>query len=147
MNAEPLTHIARPPLPWRDSGLTICGRAVTEYAEGRVIQLTEAFAVAKRLGQQRFAMTHCMTCTNMASTIWTTWEVDPVARMSRELVSPGRMPWNGPDQGQMPVQQAELRAIADLILAHREEFDERVLAYRDGSVVTMTELRKRRLRK
>lgn len=136
---EPLTHIARPPLPWRDSGLTICGRAVTEYAEGRVISLKDAFAVAKRLGQQRFAMTHCMTCSNMVRG-WATWEADPVMRFQRELVAErGRLP-----PGQMSIQHAELRAIADLILAHRDEFDERVRDYRTGHVVTMSELRKRR---
>lgn len=104
-----------------------------------MISLPDAFAAARRLGQQRFAMTHCMTCANLVRG-WATWEADPVMRFQRELVAErGRLP-----PGQMSIQHAELRAIADLILAHRDEFDERVRDYRTGHVVTMSELRKRR---
>jgi hypothetical protein len=81
-----------------------------------------------------------MTCANLVRG-WATWETDPVARFQRELE---RRRHEGPG---MSPSEVELRAIADLILAHREEFDERITAYTDGNVVTMAELRRNRARK
>ena len=46
-----LTHIARPPLPWRDSGKTVCGQPISQYADGRVVGLADAHAMLRRLGQ------------------------------------------------------------------------------------------------
>lgn len=133
---EPLTHIARPPLPWRESGLTICGHPVSQFGDGLVTNLADAHAAARRLGKQRFAMTHCMTCASNVSR-WATWENDPAARMAREIGYLGMTK-------QEPVIVAELRAIALLIERHRDDFDELVEAHASGGVVTMQELRRRR---
>ena len=84
--SDPVTHIARTALPWRDDALgrTICGHPVSQFADGRVINLRDAHAAVRRLGQQRFALLHCMTCASNAFR-WAEWDDDPVARMEREL--------------------------------------------------------------
>lgn len=133
---EPLTHIARTSLPWRDSGLTICGKPVAQYAAGLVVNLADARVSVRRLGKQRFAMTHCMTCASNADR-WTEWDDDPRERMAREI---GYLGMTKTD----PIIDAELRAIALLIASHRDEFDALVEAHASGDVVTMQELRRRR---
>ena len=135
---EPLTHIARPPLPWRDSGLTICGKPVTQYADGLVVNIADARAAVRRLGKSRFAMTHCMTCANNADRWWT-WEENPGARMAREIGYLGMTKAE-------PIIHTELRVMALLIERYRDEFDEMVEAHASGGVVTMQELRRRRSR-
>ena len=40
-----------PPLPWRDSGKTVCGQPISQYADGRVVGLADAHAMLRRLGQ------------------------------------------------------------------------------------------------
>lgn len=134
--SEPLTHIARPPLPWRESGKTICGHPAGQYVDGLVINIVDAHAAVRRLGKQRFAMTHCMTCAQNVGN-WSTWEDDPRARMAREM---GHLGMTKAE----PVIEHELRAIALLIEAHRDEFDNLVQSYLSGDVVTMDSLRRSR---
>lgn len=136
MNDEPLKHIARTPLPWRESGKTVCGKPISQYVKGLVLSLEEAFALSRRLGAQRFALTHCMTCAHNANR-WTRWEDSPVARMEREVTG-------GAFGKRESILEHELRSIADLIAAHREEFDERVESYANGDVTTMAGLRRKR---
>lgn len=133
---EPLTHIARPPLPWRDPRLTICGQPVAQYRAGLVMAYDDAPAVSRRLGRQRFALTHCMTCAGNWSH-WSTWETDPRARLAREL---GYLGMTKTDA----IVVAELRAIAVLIEEHRADFDALVEAHVSGGVVTMAQLRAKR---
>jgi len=133
---EPLTHIARPPLPWRESDKTICGHPVSQYVDGLVINVADAHAAVRRLGKQRFALTHCMTCAHNVGN-WSTWEDDPRARMARELDHLGMTKAE-------PVIEHELRAIALLIEAHRGEFDDLVQSYASGDVVSMDSLRRSR---
>lgn len=140
MADEPLTHIARPPLPWRDSDRTICGHPVTQFPDGLVISLADAYAAVRRLGKQRFAMTHCMTCANHVHR-WVTWEQDPVARLARELVDVGMT------NTERPLVAHEVQAIGALIEAHREEFDELVASFASGEVVSMDTLRRARARR
>ena len=137
--SEPLTHIARPPLPWRESGKTICGHPVGQYVDGLVINLADAHAAARRLGQQRFALTHCMTCASNARN-WSTWEDNPRARLAREM---GHLGMTKAE----PIVEHELRAIALLIEAHRDEFDDLVQSYTSGDVVTLRRSRAKRVRR
>lgn len=106
--AEHLDHVARPMLPWRVSHLTECGLSTSSLP---VIDVDTLIARIGRLGQRRTALGVCMTC-------WTTashskkWDIDPVSVMEREV------------RRHKPKQlERELRAIAALINAHREEFD------------------------
>jgi hypothetical protein len=108
--SEDLDHVARAGLPWRPEHRTECGLA----PGGRqVISRDELVAKLKREGQRRAAMTTCMTCLDTA-TRHQTWAQDPASAMRREIPLYGR---------DLDVVNGELRAIAALINAHREEFD------------------------
>jgi len=114
---EPLTHIRRPNLPWRDDELTECGKPIGDI-KGSVLNRESAAVQLRRLGQQRFAMFHCMTCWNTARYNHG-WDRSPSHVMAREVQRGGRFTMNEVNQRM----DAELRAIAALIEAHREEFD------------------------
>ena len=131
-----LTHIARPPLPWRDSGKTVCGQPISQYADGRVVGLADAHAMQRRLGKQRFALAICMTCAHNVGR-WASWDNDPIARMEREVSG-------GAFGKRDPILEHELRAIAALIAAHPDEFSDLVSSYADGGVVSLAAHRKER---
>ena len=118
---EPVDHIQRPLLPWRgqDGAMTECG-----FDASKVSTLTrEQFLQRlKDYGQQRTAMMTCMTCSNTA-TRWATWEDDPRQALDREIQwerGGGYRARN--DRGERL--KDELMAIAVLVEAHREVFDE-----------------------
>lgn len=131
---EVLQHIRRTDLPWREATKTRCGRLVAELAADRVIPLDEARAKVKRLGKQRAAMFLCMTCCNHIDD-WPEWDADPVTRMERECAG-GR--WRKRDSD-LELVERELRAIAMLVLAHRDEFDAAVNGL--GEVESLTDIR------
>ena len=116
---EPVDHILRPKLPWRDdAAVTECG-----YDASKVKALTreEFFQRVKDLGQQRTAMLTCMTCSDTARR-WKGWGDDPRQAMEREI----SWEYGGgyrarTDRGERL--KDELTAIAALIEAHRNEFD------------------------
>lgn len=133
---EPVAHIARPDLPWREpEGLTECGRPVAEFAE--VMTRDEAIAKVKDLGKTRFAMVSCITCWQTASR-HPHWEKSPSSVMARSIERSG---WRFGDSEERNLLDRELRAIAALIEAHREEFDQLV------DVVSIEDLRKARARR
>jgi hypothetical protein len=116
---EPVEHILRPTLPWREHGegaITECG-----YDASKVKTLTreDYFRREKELGKQRTAMLTCMTCSDTAHR-WGTWNDDPRLALQREIQ------WERPywasreDRGSRL--KDELIAIAALIEAHRDEF-------------------------
>lgn len=115
---DPVDHILRPQLPWRAGpGVTECGL----NAEKAPTLTREAFfRRVKDLGQQRAALLTCMTCSDTASR-WSTWEDDPRQAMQRELIWEGGYGWRTRDRGCQL--HDELLAIADLIEAHRADFD------------------------
>lgn len=107
---EALDHIIRPALPWRDDRLTECGRPMEDVPH---VITRDGFALKYRTqGQQRSALTTCMTCWTTARR-WPTWDADPVEVMRRELAVYAE------DRDQVG---RELRAVAALIGAHRDEF-------------------------
>lgn len=136
---EPLTHITRTPLPWRDATKTVCGRPINQYPDSLVVNLTDARAMRRRLGQQRFALAICMTCAHNVDR-WVDWDENPIARMEREVTGGGF-------GKREPTVEAELRAIAALIERHRAEFDEIVEGYVSGDVMTIAQLRNQRARR
>lgn len=139
---EPLRHIIRPPLPWREATLTVCGRPVGELDPHVVIGVDEAFEMRRRLGVQRLAVVICMTCASH-HTNWSTWDRNPIRRMGSELSST----FSRKSGGTRTLVEAELRAVAALIAAHRDEFDSIVDGHVSGGVVTMGDLRKKRSRR
>lgn len=117
---EPVDHIERPHLPWRNAGhITECG-----YDASKVRTLTrkEFFQRGKELGQQRTAMLTCMTCSQTAQR-WGTWDDDPRMALQREIEWEG-VRWSRENRGQLL--KDELFAIAALIEAHRDEFEAHV---------------------
>ncbi len=115
MPDQPLNHIRRPDIPWRKSRKTECGRAVDEFAEGIVLDRAEALALVDKYGKQRAAFLLCMTCMTTASQ-YPDWNDDPSGALAREFHHYNR--WH-PDTRL----NDELRAIAALVDAHRDEFD------------------------
>lgn len=122
---EPVDHILRPRLPWRspdEGAVTECG-----FDASKVKTLTrDEFAQRmKDLGRQRCAILTCMTCSETAGR-WGTWDDDPRMALQREIEWEQRGRWSREDRGQRL--KDELLAIADLVAAHREEFDAAVTA-------------------
>lgn len=108
-------HIIRADLPWRKADLTECGRKI-ETVKG-VTTMADVLDRVKRLGKQRTAFTVCMTCYSTGYN-YQSWEQDPLDVMRRHCVRYGRDA--GADNARL---RDELRAIAALVEAHRDEFD------------------------
>lgn len=113
MNEEPVKHIARPPLPWRDPALvdTECGRPSQDFAA--VVSQAEAAAEVKRDGIQRARYGFCMTCIDRLR--WdglTAWDTNPSKRLGREIGHHRRE----------ALLNKELRALAELATQHADEF-------------------------
>lgn len=113
---DAIDHIQRATLPWRAAAqLTECGRKLSDVKG--FITRDEAEARHKRLGHKRAMFSMCMTCLDAVSR-WKTWQEDPVDAIRRESADL----WNK-DQPRADQLRKELRAIAALIEAHRDEFD------------------------
>jgi hypothetical protein len=115
---DPVDHIARPALPWRDETRTECGKDASKVAS--VITRDAALAKVKKQGKQRAALSTCMTCWSTAES-WRGWDESPSEVLARE--TKGLRWFNEGPTGQAAKLDAELRAIAALVEAHREEFD------------------------
>lgn len=119
---EPVDHIIRPQLPWRTSesgAITECG-----YDTSKVKSITrdEFFKRLKEFGQQRTAMLTCMTCSDTAKR-WGTWDDDPRLAVQREIEwERGGYYYRARDDRGRRLKN-ELLAVAELIEAHRDEFD------------------------
>jgi hypothetical protein len=118
-----ITHIERSNLPWHDDErVTECG---LDAAKHPTWSRAAAVATCKEMGKQRFSLFVCMTCMSTAER-HSTWEEDPASCMGR--YTEGRsLRWRSDDEGAIRFAN-ELRAIALLIEAHRDEFDEAVAA-------------------
>lgn len=112
-----LEHVVRDCPPWRDEkSLTECGLSVGSYL---IISRDDLLAKVTKQGKQRAALSTCMTCWGTAER-HSTWALRPSAVLAREC-----KPDLGPGHVGRPSQQIdrELRAIALLIEAHKDEFD------------------------
>lgn len=121
---EPVDHILRPLLPWRESqAITECG-----YNASKVKALTrdEYFQRRKDLGQQRCAMLTCMTCSQTAER-HATWEDDLRAALMREILWEGYNWLYNKDRNGTRLRD-ELLSVAALIEAHRDEFQAHISA-------------------
>jgi hypothetical protein len=125
---EPVDHILRPRLPWREErepAITECG---FDAQKVKTLTRAEFFQRLKDLGQQRTAMFTCMTCTQTARR-WPTWDDDPRQAIDREVN--WECAWRNNGRGQQL--KDELLAVAALITAHADEF---------RSLVTLIEQRR-----
>jgi hypothetical protein len=121
---EPLDHVLRAALPWRDGPvLTECGKLPDPGMP--LLTVPEFVAKVKREGQMRSSKTTCMTCwTTAARHHVVSWDADPVGVMAREVGwarahAPG---WARDDDPTALLFRNELLAIAELITRHQEEF-------------------------
>lgn len=133
---DALDHVRRRPLPWRaDEGLTECGLPADSY---QTITHDELDTKAKKLGQQRTAMTSCMTCLSRAQVYGrragSGGRVELLEDLEREIQ---RVRYR--EGSQLVV---ELEAIVALIADHRDEFDQ-YIADR-GDTVDLTAERTKR---
>lgn len=129
-------HMQRTVLPWRsgEDALTECGIP----ADPRTT-LTREGMLAKiaREGQQRAALSSCMTCWSTANRHREEGDGDIVSTIVREME---RVRWReNPDRARLV---NELKAIVSLIETHRTEFDTLVSNF--GAVVSLTEQRRKR---
>ena len=119
--ADRLDHIVREALPWHrpEQALTECGRSATSLP---TITAAEWEQRRAKLGQRRTSYSVCSTCESTAGR-WSfgghhagTWASDPVGILARwvDRIRFGR---------ERDRTEAELRAIAALVEAHRDEFD------------------------
>lgn len=117
METEPLTHVIRPTLPWRDPSMamTECGLQADSYPS---VSRDEASARWRKLGAQRASLWFCMTCVQTAER-WPSWDQDPVGCIGRytERARYRRGDTEGDEF------RRELIAIAQLIELHRDDFD------------------------
>lgn len=118
MPREPMEHIERCLLPWQSERLTECGKPVAEFAA--VLSREEAARKFRDQGKQRAAMTTCMTCMSRGQYQPLSWEQNPAAVMQRACERAGYYP-----KEDHPM-NVELRALALLVEAHRDEFDQAI---------------------
>ncbi len=117
--SEPVDHIERPALPWRlDERLTECGKPTDKVRA--VITRDAAVAKVKQQGRRRAAMSTCMTCWGVAE-FNRDWSQSPTEVVAREAKRNYGRGFGG--EGGETLLDRELRAIAALVEAHREEFD------------------------
>lgn len=121
-------HIMRPDLPWRINTLVECGREKDDVTS--TITRDEFLDRLHTLGKQRTAFTICMTCATTTER-WDVFSKDPVSAVQREmaLYKTGR-----------ELLAIELRALAALVEAHREEFDEFIAGH--GQTVDLLQARR-----
>lgn len=129
---DKIDHVRRPDLPWRVATLTECGRPIDGLP---TISRDEFVARVRAQGQQRSAMTTCMTCWSTANR-WPAWTTDPVGAIGRECAGAGYVKPERLEQF-----RRELQAIAALVAAHRDEFDEYLTGL--GATVDLAQARAR----
>jgi len=114
---QPLDHIQRPLLPWRDASdsITECGHDASKVP---TITRKEFFDRLTEYGQQRTALFTCMTCSDTAKR-HPTWEEDPRGALLREIEWEYR--WRKVEREHRL--KDELLAIQILIENNRDEFD------------------------
>jgi hypothetical protein len=119
---EPVDHILRPRLPWRaiDDAITECGYDATKV---KTLTREEYNARHKEFGRTRMAMLTCMTCMD-TNARYAHWADDPRQAMSREIDWEVR--WGREIRDREQRLRDELLAIAGLIEAHQDEFDQLV---------------------
>lgn len=126
----PMEHIERAPLPWRDETLTECGLPTAGHP---VISRAEWLDKVKKLGKQRAAFTTCMTCWTSACRN-ASWDENPIRAVQRAC----------DDYRQKEQFTEELKAIALLVTAHRDEFLETLTGLGDVGDLAARRRAKRR---
>lgn len=117
--ADRLDHIARTPLPWRNTNLTECGHDATKYP---TITADDYMTRLRKYGDRRTAFTICQTCAARISVHLHTGNAaipSLVDRLRRDV--------DGFRQNDQL--ERELEAIVALIGNHPDEFDALMAAH------------------
>lgn len=134
--SEQIEHITRTPLPWRKSEhLTECGLEASKYPS---LTPDEAIAKVKKQGQQRAAMSTCMTCWSRGGRGFTRGETEDLVQVLQRECE--RVRWE--DGGLL---RAELRAIVDVVEAHRDECVAHIEAQSQMTDIAVMRAKRRRL--
>jgi hypothetical protein len=116
----PLSHVLRVRPPWRSTEKTECGRAANDVAA--VVSREEARAMVKRWGQRRAAFLLCQTCSQ--GHYPASWWAEPAGVLARDVTKS----W----AAEKSEVADELRALGQLVEAHREEFEALLTGVREG---------------
>jgi hypothetical protein len=140
-NDLPLEHVIRSLPPWRRCpDMTECGKP----AAGRpVITRDQFLAKVRAQGKQRSSLTTCMTCWNAAAR-HPSWDENPVDSLLRESAQFRWSRYGAPGAKEVSFRD-ELIALAALVEAHRDEFDELLTGL--GDTVRLDEARQNRRRR
>jgi len=136
-------HVARDIVPWRPTArYTQCGRPAATVDS--IITADELHARIHTHGQQRTAFTVCMTCWSTTDRHPATWHTNPAAVLVRELTrirgySTLDTPPTDPDGIRA---NNELHAIAAILAAHQDEYDD-YLAAADSAIDLASRRRQR----
>lgn len=141
---DPLRHIVRPSLPWRDADLTRCGRPIAELVPAAVVTFDQARAIVDKHGKRRAAFLLCMTCADGVAP-WPEWVDDPCRLLGRYLEGARRHRSVRTAAGREL--EVDLRALELLVDEHRDEFDATRAALASATVVDLTERRAARRRR
>lgn len=133
-----VAHIVIPRIPWRTVDRTYCGRDPQEFK--KIASLADAQRRWKEVGAKRAAYEFCVTCVETANR-HQPWDQNPVAAVHYAYNKFGEWSRESPERD---VAFAELRALAALVEAHREEFEQAVADL--GGVVSLDALRVKRSR-
>lgn len=125
-------HVLRPLPPWREEPVTECGLQVSPRV--RLITRTDLITRLRDWGRQRTSMTTCITCFTTAAR-WQSWADKPGDVIARDV-------HRGGDERSLI--DDELRAIAALIEAHQDEFDDLLAGLQQTT--SLVEARRQRLR-
>lgn len=120
----PLRHLRRAAPPWSSQARTVCGRPLDDVAAW--LPFEEAKALFGKVGHVRAQFLFCQTCLSMhgyRQETPTRWEEEPDKVVADWA---GRSNWRHTADGEQT--RAELRALAFLVDAHREEYDAAVAA-------------------
>ena len=119
-----VSHVQRPQLPWETTRKTYCGKDPEQFKS--VISLDAAQHRFKEVGRKRATYELCVTCVETANRA-SSFDLSPCQAVAHVYANRW---WRAGDH---PTETAELRAVALLIEAHREEFDEAIAALLDTS--------------
>jgi hypothetical protein len=142
----PLRHLQRMAPPWSSQRRTVCGRALDDV--GLWVTWDEAAALARKHGRARFAFLMCEVCVSMSTyraeraSLWEEEPAQVVADWAARAGSRGSV--RSRRTADADRIRDELRALALLVAAHREEFDALVEAAGSDELRERRQERRRR---
>jgi hypothetical protein len=136
----PLRHLPRACPPWAAQGRTVCGRSYNDVQV--VLPWDEAQALVRKIGRRRAEFLFCQTCLSMHGSRMASparWEQYP-DQVVQDYAQ--RSSWRSTADGEQT--RAELRGLALLVAAHREEFEGYVYGLLNDALANRRQQQRRR---